>query len=58
MGKTLTKAQMKAKAIEMKKAEQDYNVLHDVVDKRTGKYHSVAIVKDEKNFIPVEEYKE
>ena len=58
MAKALTKAQLKAKAIATKKAEQKYNELHDVVDTRTGKYHSVAVAKEEKYFVPVEDYKE
>ncbi len=52
----MTKAQIKAKAIATKKAEQKYTTLIDVVDTRTGLYHSIAIVKDAKHFVPVEDY--
>jgi len=54
----LTKAEIKAKAIETKKAEQNYEELHDVVDTRTRQFHSVAVVKDAKCFVPVEEFTE
>lgn len=54
----LTKAEIKAKAIETKKAEQNYTELHDVVDTRTRQFHSVAVVKDAKYFVPVEEWSE
>lgn len=60
MAKTLTKAQIKAKAIETKKAEmkKQYTELSNVVDTRTGLFHSVAVVKEPKHFVPVEEYTE
>ena len=51
-----TKAQIKAQAIKSRK--QKYTELKDVVDVRTGQYHSVAVVKNEKYFVPVEEYSE
>ena len=56
----LTKAEIKAKAIETKKAEQatEYEELHDVIDTRTRQFHSVAVVKDAKCFVPVEEFTE
>lgn len=58
--KELTKAEIKAKAIESKRNENKtlYTELKDVVDVRNGQFHSVAITKNESNFVPVEDYTE
>ena len=60
MAKALTKAQLKAKIVENKKAEisKEMVTLENVVDARNGKFYSVANVKDRhaKRFVPVDEY--